>query len=647
MAQPLLPLTTATDFWWHAAWGPVILNPLSWYVVVLWYSGYWDDPRSALRRRQGRGLLVTIVLGLVLSALAVYSNPLPGVSTLTGYSSFALEKIPSLGGIPLLVLGLPVYIVLCISQALDALLRPGPTARFMGQQARRRARPWLVATSLTLLAVSLIVGFVLVWLYQTLLARPSYETLAGPVQNTLAWFDLLVAALIGLAILLIGQSIVSYEIFTGKPLPRRGLLRQWQNTIILAAYVSAVVSGTVIFSLRPVYALLLTTLLLTVFYALFSWRITTERDQIIDRLRPFVGGQPLYDRLLDAGTGADQVVGEQSLQALCRDVLEIDRACLAPLGSLAPLAGAPVVHPPGARFALPDLTGLAAHFSTPQVVALPLAEGDFAWAVPLWSERGLVGLLLLGAKREGGHYTQEEMEIARAAGERLVDQRAIAGLARRLVGLQRRSLVETQLLDRQARRVLHDDVLPLLHAALLRLNTRDPADPAIANLTQAHRQISDLLHDVLPAGAPELARLGLAGALKRLAREEYASSFDRVEWICDEAAAQTAGRLDSLPTQTAFYAAREAVRNAARHARRPEAGGLCLSVTLALQDGLRIIIEDNGGGFSPDPDAGGAGQGLALHSALLAVTGGSLALESHPGRFTRVILSLPLKEEEE
>ena len=37
----------------------------------------------------------------------------------------------------------------------------------------------------------------------------------------------------------------------------------------------------------------------------------------------------------------------------------------------------------------------------------------------------------------------------------------------------------------------------------------------------------------------------------------------------------------------------------------------------------------------------GCGQGLALHSTLLAVVGGTLSVESEPGRYTRVLLCLP------
>ena len=99
----------------------------------------------------------------------------------------------------------------------------------------------------------------------------------------------------------------------------------------------------------------------------------------------------------------------------------------------------------------------------------PARWGGAVWAVPLWSERGLIGVLLLGEKRDGGLYSQEEIEIARASGERIIDTKASAEMAQRLMALQRRRLAESQVLDRRARRVLHDDVLPLLHTAMLAL----------------------------------------------------------------------------------------------------------------------------------------------------------------------------------
>ena len=41
--------------------------------------------------------------------------------------------------------------------------------------------------------------------------------------------------------------------------------------------------------------------------------------------------------------------------------------------------------------------------------------------MPLWNERGLIGVLLLGEKCDASLYIQVEMEIARAGGERLID----------------------------------------------------------------------------------------------------------------------------------------------------------------------------------------------------------------------------------
>ena len=134
----------------------------------------------------------------------------------------------------------------------------------------------------------------------------------------------------------------------------------------------------------------------------------------------------------------------------------------------------------------------------------------------------LIGLLLVGSKVEGGVYAEEEIEIARASGERLLDIQASAEMARRLVELQRQRMVESQVLDRQTRRVLHDDVLPRLHAALLTLSGLDeaatPTGQEISGLlVDVHRQIADLLHAIPPGPALEVGRLGLFGALRQVA----------------------------------------------------------------------------------------------------------------------------------
>ncbi len=120
--------------------------------------------------------------------------------------------------------------------------------------------------------------------------------------------------------------------------------------------------------------------------------------------------------------------------------------------------------------------------------------------------------------------------------------------------------------------------------------------------------------------------------------------FEAVTWqISPEAEATLAG-LSPLAGEVLFYAAREAMRNAAKHGRGGQPGRpLSLAVRLTCAERLTIEIEDNGQGVANGGQAG-SGQGLALHSTLLAVIGGELSLDSGPGEFTRVSLSLPLPQ---
>jgi signal transduction histidine kinase len=224
----------------------------------------------------------------------------------------------------------------------------------------------------------------------------------------------------------------------------------------------------------------------------------------------------------------------------------------------------------------------------------------------------------------------------------LVDAQAGATMARRLMALQRERLAESQLLDRRARRVLHDDVLPRLHTALLDLEGSAPPD-ALALLGDAHRQIADLLHAMPPPTAREVARLGLLGALRQAVDEELTGAFDGIRWEVTPDADSTVQAIPPLTGEVLFYAAREAIRNAARYGRDGDpARPLHLRVAVDCRRGLEIIVEDDGVGLAAGArSAGGSGQGLALHSTLLAVVGGALATESEPGRYTRVILSLP------
>jgi signal transduction histidine kinase len=631
----------AVNFWWRLGWILVVLAPYGWYVVMLWYSGYWEGRLSPVYQRQRIWFWLLALATILMLGVSLTANPLPAIGQLSLFKPGAFQPSPAAYALAVVY---PVFILCCIGLALEALLRPGPTVRIMGQLARQRARPWLAAASGMLLLVSLLVAVILWWV---LLAERTTDHGAVSI-STLASVDLLISLLIAVAVTLTGQAIVSYEVFTGKTLPRRGLLRYWHRAIILAGGYGAVIGLSLSLGLPAIYSLLLSAGLLALFYALITWRSYVDRERFMSDLRPFVAGPHLYDRLLVPSVPPEVADVQHTFEALCWNVLGAKLAFLAPIGPLAVLFGPVLSHPDGSQ--APDVQEIIGRF-TPQTLCLPLEEGDIGgigWAVPLWNQQGLCGALLLGEKLDGGFYTQEEIEIARSAGERLVDTQVSAEMARRLMALQRQQLAESQVLDRRARRLLHDEVLPQLHAAILSLTSGPTYRPdqqaeALGLLGDIHRQLSNLLRDLPIVVTPEVTHLGLVGALRWVVDQEMKSAFDQVDWNIDPPAERSAGSLQPLAIEVVFFAAREAIRNAARHA-RPDGSSAPLRLCIAMthqQEGLEIKIEDNGVGFnSLATSSSGSGAGLALHSSLLAIIGGALEVDSTAGEFTCVRIHL-------
>ena len=649
----------ALVFWWSIGLLSAITLPFLWYVIMLWYGGYWEDRSSPLHKRHRTWLMLMAFL-LLLGIVGILSAAVSlGIGS-PRFGHWFLTLRFSDWGIPLLVLGFSVYMLLCIALSVDALRNPGPSARVMGRLARQRARPWLVGAAVGLLFVAVIVTVVLFWVGQQsreFLLSQVYEHL-GPA---LALLDLLVLLLIAAVIVLLGQAIVSYEVFTGKSLPRRGLNRQWQRELILAAGGSALVAAAITLPVEPIYGFLSAVLLMTIFYALVSWRSYEERERLMDSLRPFVSSQGLYDSLITPTNPTGTSPGGRDLAgpfyALCHDLLGTERAYLTATGPLATLIDKPLIYPPGEMPALALLQPIVESFDGAQLepVALdPALYSGASWAIPLWSGRGLAGILLLGQKQGRGLYTKEEVEIAAITGERLLDTQAGMEMSRRLLDLQRRHMAQTQVVDQQTRRVLHDEILPDLHAAMIRLSAdqeNGDSEELLALLAGTHRQISDLLRELPAASTPEVERLGLLPALRRTVEQEYAAAFDDVNWQVEEAIGQ---QVETLSAGVVYYAAREAVRNAARHGRDPDSRSpFILSITarrpaeidrvLPADNGeLQILIEDNGQGLAGQNFSGtNGGQGLLLHSTMMAIIGGTLAVTSAPGTYTRVTLAFP------
>ncbi|MBI4673768.1 MAG: hypothetical protein HY741_19140 [Chloroflexi bacterium] len=625
IARGLRAATFDLDVLWHFGWLPIIAAPLAWYFVMLWYAGILDAraaPSSPLRRIHLAGLAFNGACALMLFVLILFVGSLP---TFKQVVTFGREGYVPTPGTPLLVVVYAVYNIACMALAIHALQHPEPSARWMGDLARVRAKPWLTGASLALLVVSMLVSALVLVLFFWLDA--GWVTRENDLRQILAGFDALLGGLVAVAVILIGKAAVSYEIFTGKVLPRRGFLRQWRRAVILAAGYSLLIAATLTLPLSAVYALLLATLLLVTFYALVSVREFGERERVVRELRPF-----LQAHEMDAGEGG----GRAAFDSLCENVLNVRVAYLCPRVPFAsPLAFPPNAEPPCALVAALDAQ-FAAH-----ALAAPVAPETYrgaSWAIPLKSERGLLGVLLLGERLDNSLYTQEEMEIAQATGERVVQAQASAELTRRLIELQRGRMATTQVIDRRARRELHDEILPQLHTAMLSVSAGETRD-ALTQLQTVHRALSNLLRE-MPAGAsPQIEKYGVIGALRRAVDDEFGGAFEGVTWEIEPRAESVARNLASLNAEVLYAAAREAVRNAAKHGRGGnKTRALHLCVRALWQDGLVLEIEDDGAGVLPAGN--GTGQGLQLHSTMLAVIGGALTLE-RVGDKTRVRLVAP------
>jgi signal transduction histidine kinase len=678
------------NFWWWVSWVPAITAPLAWYSALVWYAGVGLRRTHPYSVGHSIGLTATLGLGLLVSALLVFANPLPTYEFVAGRMQVLT---PGIAGIPYLVLIYLLYSMLCYLMPLDLLNRALRYAEGSPRlaRARRRARPWLSGASLALLLAGGVLTWAVLWALTT---RPLPSLSDPPTQQAVLRFDLAVQVLVGLAVILLGRAIVGFEVFTGQAMPRGRFFRHWRSTLLLAGGFGAATAFSLAIELRPIYSLMLATALMVVFYALYSWRSFSEREDFMARLRPFVASQDLFAQMTAVQRAMPDTMAEMApgqpggspatpssqFRSLCADLLEVRAALLIPTGAQATLVGPGLVYPPGTSLppgpetaelvaALQAAPGLALDSIQQNVIQQHL-PADYDWALPLWStsgsDRRLSGVLLLAEMTSRAPLTEEEMQIAQAAGERLVDSLAAAEMARLALDLLRQRLTQMRVLEGQGRRVLHDEVLPELHTAILYLSEQAAAEVpgegepgqtarSMAQLAGIHRRISDLMRD-LPLATPHcLAAGGLAAALPALIEGPPGDAFQHVEWSIHPEAAEAASCLPAFSSEVLFFAARELVRNAARHARGNQASRpLALWIGLALHESrLSLVVEDDGIGIthracneSTAASAAGdavpllPGTGLRMHAALLAAIGATLELSLRPAGGTQGLITI-------
>ncbi len=205
-----------------------------------------------------------------------------------------------------------------------------------------------------------------------------------------------------------------------------------------------------------------------------------------------------------------------------------------------------------------------------------------------------------------------------------------------------RTLLDRSLEERiKLGRELHDNMSQTLYAVSLALEsvrkkmTAAPAieerlDQCVVELRRLNQEVRAYIRELEPENLRrESFPTALASTLKGLVPDHV---------VLEQRLDPTA--LELIPAQHAselVNIVREAVSNSVRHGRAQR-----ITLRAAHDAGsLALAIADDGAGFAASQTASG-GHGLANMRARAAALGGTLHVESAPGKGTRVLLTLPL-----
>jgi signal transduction histidine kinase len=226
-----------------------------------------------------------------------------------------------------------------------------------------------------------------------------------------------------------------------------------------------------------------------------------------------------------------------------------------------------------------------------------------------------------------------EIFAARAAVAVDLSERVARDTVRRVIAAQ-------ELERRRLARELHDETGQALTSILLGLKgiraaaNEEEAARAEADLreliVQALQDVRSLAVELRPTALDDF---GLVPALERLA----ATFAERTGIRASVAATLGDTRLPPETETVVYRLVQEALTNVVKHAAASE-----VDIVLMRRDGgVSAVIEDDGQGFA-DSDVRSDALGLVGMRERLALLGGTLAIESKPGKGTAVIAYLPL-----
>ncbi|EMS84520.1 hypothetical protein LEP1GSC073_4021 [Leptospira noguchii str. Cascata] len=119
------------------------------------------------------------------------------------------------------------YILICISIPVVALFIHRTSKKILPEIAKNKAIPYLKTISLLLLGVVILVFFLFLGGEIGIIEDPVLKLFIDPIPFYV--FLIGIQFLVSVAVLTLGQTLISYEIFTGRILPKIDLRREWRN----------------------------------------------------------------------------------------------------------------------------------------------------------------------------------------------------------------------------------------------------------------------------------------------------------------------------------------------------------------------------------------------------------------------------------
>jgi signal transduction histidine kinase len=258
------------------------------------------------------------------------------------------------------------------------------------------------------------------------------------------------------------------------------------------------------------------------------------------------------------------------------------------------------------------------------------------------AERRIAELLVTldGAQRELADLNAElEARVDKRSRQLADTAEALRRSEARLREVAGRAVEATELERQRVARELHDGAGQTLTAIRLSLQvlaaTVGSQDQAGARLSDAERLVDELIDEIrriaMDLHPAALDRLGLSQGLAELCSGVAARTKLAVRFQCD-----LAGRLPAAVESSCYRVVQECLTNVVRSA---EARSVAVVLERVGAE-LTVRVTDDGRGF--DPSAPRVGLGLRGMGDRAALLGGTLSIESAPGRGTTVEVKLPI-----